>query len=197
MFTCRMPHTNCWVQVNVRLRICVSPCKYVLEPVLTMLPIRLYDYEKWLNIMWLTGDCVRYAGGDHRKSHGSRRLSGGSDRRWSRLYVVFLHSSHSRLGLCIAVLSASKHELFLQVTCACRRWWGSCVRREMLDFLPQMRGKKHCWKNSQHSESVVFNLFMLNRRFCIDNGAMIAQAGWEMFRSGHVTELSDSWITQR
>ena len=34
-------------------------------------------------------------------------------------------------------------------------------------------------------------------RFCIDNGAMIAQAGWEMFRSGYVTELPDSWITQR
>ena len=28
-------------------------------------------------------------------------------------------------------------------------------------------------------------------RFCIDNGAMIAQAGWEMFRSGQVTELKD------
>lgn len=33
--------------------------------------------------------------------------------------------------------------------------------------------------------------------FCIDNGAMIAQAGWEMFRSGHTTPLQDSWITQR
>uniref|UniRef100_A0A3P8WPH5 N(6)-L-threonylcarbamoyladenine synthase n=1 Tax=Cynoglossus semilaevis TaxID=244447 RepID=A0A3P8WPH5_CYNSE len=32
--------------------------------------------------------------------------------------------------------------------------------------------------------------------FCIDNGAMIAQAGWEMFRSGQVTELEDSWVTQ-
>uniref|UniRef100_A0A673NKR3 N(6)-L-threonylcarbamoyladenine synthase n=1 Tax=Sinocyclocheilus rhinocerous TaxID=307959 RepID=A0A673NKR3_9TELE len=40
-------------------------------------------------------------------------------------------------------------------------------------------------------------LFATDERFCIDNGAMIAQAGWEMFRSGHVTELSDSWITQR
>lgn len=34
-------------------------------------------------------------------------------------------------------------------------------------------------------------------RFCIDNGAMIAQAGWEMFRAGHRTPLSDSGITQR
>ncbi|EMP24280.1 Putative tRNA threonylcarbamoyladenosine biosynthesis protein osgep [Chelonia mydas] len=33
--------------------------------------------------------------------------------------------------------------------------------------------------------------------FCIDNGAMIAQAGWEMFRTGQVTQLEDSWITQR
>ncbi|XP_060758890.1 tRNA N6-adenosine threonylcarbamoyltransferase isoform X2 [Neoarius graeffei] len=40
-------------------------------------------------------------------------------------------------------------------------------------------------------------LFATDERFCIDNGAMIAQAGWEMFRVGQVTELSDSWITQR
>ncbi|TWW64955.1 putative tRNA N6-adenosine threonylcarbamoyltransferase [Takifugu flavidus] len=40
-------------------------------------------------------------------------------------------------------------------------------------------------------------LFATDERFCIDNGAMIAQAGWEMFRSGQITELEDSWITQR
>ncbi|MBN3305249.1 OSGEP threonylcarbamoyltransferase, partial [Amia calva] len=40
-------------------------------------------------------------------------------------------------------------------------------------------------------------LFATDERFCIDNGAMIAQAGWEMFHSGQVTELQDSWITQR
>uniref|UniRef100_A0AAR2JSI9 N(6)-L-threonylcarbamoyladenine synthase n=1 Tax=Pygocentrus nattereri TaxID=42514 RepID=A0AAR2JSI9_PYGNA len=40
-------------------------------------------------------------------------------------------------------------------------------------------------------------LFATDERFCIDNGAMIAQAGWEMFRVGQTTELSDSWITQR
>ncbi|NXN79241.1 OSGEP threonylcarbamoyltransferase, partial [Bombycilla garrulus] len=34
-------------------------------------------------------------------------------------------------------------------------------------------------------------------RYCIDNGAMIAQAGWEMLRVGQVTELSQSGITQR
>ena len=34
-------------------------------------------------------------------------------------------------------------------------------------------------------------------RFCIDNGAMIAQAGWEMFRSGCVTPLEETTCTQR
>ncbi len=47
MFTCRMPLTNCWVQVNVRLRICVSPYKYVLEPVLAMLQIRHVNLWLW------------------------------------------------------------------------------------------------------------------------------------------------------
>ncbi|MEQ2189281.1 hypothetical protein GOODEAATRI_023778, partial [Goodea atripinnis] len=40
-------------------------------------------------------------------------------------------------------------------------------------------------------------LYATDERFCIDNGAMIAQAGWEMFRTNQVTELEDSWITQR
>ncbi|XP_054953205.1 tRNA N6-adenosine threonylcarbamoyltransferase isoform X4 [Pan paniscus] len=40
-------------------------------------------------------------------------------------------------------------------------------------------------------------LFATDERFCIDNGAMIAQAGWEMFRAGHRTPLSDSGVTQR
>lgn len=40
-------------------------------------------------------------------------------------------------------------------------------------------------------------LFATDERFCIDNGVMIAQAGWEMFRSGHVTPIEDTWCTQR
>lgn len=40
-------------------------------------------------------------------------------------------------------------------------------------------------------------LFATDERFCIDNGAMIAQAGWEMFRSGQVTEWEDTFCTQR
>ncbi|EGD72195.1 glycoprotein endopeptidase [Salpingoeca rosetta] len=40
-------------------------------------------------------------------------------------------------------------------------------------------------------------LYATDMRFCIDNGAMIAQAGWEQFRSGGVTPLEDTWVTQR
>ncbi|RDD47043.1 putative tRNA N6-adenosine threonylcarbamoyltransferase [Trichoplax sp. H2] len=36
-----------------------------------------------------------------------------------------------------------------------------------------------------------------DERYCIDNGAMIAQAGWEMFSSGQVTPFNETWCTQR
>lgn len=40
-------------------------------------------------------------------------------------------------------------------------------------------------------------MFGTDERFCIDNGAMIAQAGYEMFKSGITTPMSETWITQR
>ena len=40
-------------------------------------------------------------------------------------------------------------------------------------------------------------LFATDMRFCIDNGAMIAQAGWEMFRAGTLTPWEETAITQR
>ncbi|XP_045678544.1 probable tRNA N6-adenosine threonylcarbamoyltransferase [Phyllostomus hastatus] len=54
--------------------------------------------------------------------------------------------------------------------------------QEMMETMCQERGAQ---------------LFATDERFCIDNGAMIAQAGWEMFRAGHRTPLSDSGVTQR
>uniref|UniRef100_A0A8C9DCU3 N(6)-L-threonylcarbamoyladenine synthase n=1 Tax=Prolemur simus TaxID=1328070 RepID=A0A8C9DCU3_PROSS len=54
--------------------------------------------------------------------------------------------------------------------------------QEMMETMCQERGAR---------------LFATDERFCIDNGAMIAQAGWEMFQAGHRTPLSDSGITQR
>ncbi|XP_066939091.1 tRNA N6-adenosine threonylcarbamoyltransferase [Macrobrachium rosenbergii] len=40
-------------------------------------------------------------------------------------------------------------------------------------------------------------LYATDESFCIDNGAMIAQAGYLMFKSGIRTPLADTWVTQR
>ena len=54
--------------------------------------------------------------------------------------------------------------------------------QEMMGVMAEERGAK---------------LFATDMRFCIDNGAMIAQAGMLMFQSGQVTEWQDSFCTQR
>lgn len=41
------------------------------------------------------------------------------------------------------------------------------------------------------------HLFATDERFCIDNGAMIAQAGWEMHRAGMKANLEQCVFTQR
>lgn len=40
-------------------------------------------------------------------------------------------------------------------------------------------------------------LFATDERFCIDNGIMIAHAGWEMFRTGTRMKWEESTVTQR
>jgi len=40
-------------------------------------------------------------------------------------------------------------------------------------------------------------LYATDERFCIDNGAMIAQAGYLMFKAGITTPIEDTWCTQR
>ncbi|KAL9976140.1 hypothetical protein ACROYT_G013396 [Oculina patagonica] len=59
-----------------------------------------------------------------------------------------------------------------------------CNKRlqEMMGIMAKERGAK---------------LYATDERFCIDNGAMIAQAGWEMFRAGCVTPLEETTCTQR
>ncbi|XP_033109943.1 probable tRNA N6-adenosine threonylcarbamoyltransferase [Anneissia japonica] len=59
-----------------------------------------------------------------------------------------------------------------------------CNKRlqEMMGIMAEERGAK---------------LFATDMRFCIDNGAMIAQAGWEMFTSGLTTPLDQTFCTQR
>ncbi|CAL1533974.1 unnamed protein product [Lymnaea stagnalis] len=50
---------------------------------------------------------------------------------------------------------------------------------------------------STSANGVLMFYCLLYIRFCIDNGAMIAQAGWEMYRSGAVTPLEETSCTQR
>lgn len=40
-------------------------------------------------------------------------------------------------------------------------------------------------------------LYATDERFCIDNGAMIAQAGLEMFKTGSITPWDETTCTQR
>ncbi|VDK40010.1 unnamed protein product [Dibothriocephalus latus] len=40
-------------------------------------------------------------------------------------------------------------------------------------------------------------LYATDDRYCVDNGAMIAHAGWEMFRVGCTTPFDESTVTQR
>ncbi|XP_055626004.1 tRNA N6-adenosine threonylcarbamoyltransferase [Toxorhynchites rutilus septentrionalis] len=54
--------------------------------------------------------------------------------------------------------------------------------QEMMGIMCEERGAK---------------LFATDERFCIDNGVMIAHAGWEMFRSGTRMNWEDATITQR
>ena len=37
-------------------------------------------------------------------------------------------------------------------------------------------------------------VYGIDERYCIDKGAMIAQTGWKMFRSGQTTPIWDTWV---
>lgn len=54
--------------------------------------------------------------------------------------------------------------------------------QEMMNTMCEERGAK---------------LYATDESFCIDNGAMIAQAGYLMYNSGITTPLQDTWVTQR
>jgi len=54
--------------------------------------------------------------------------------------------------------------------------------QEMMQIMCEERGAK---------------LYATDERFCIDNGAMIAQAGYLMFKAGITTPIEDTWCTQR
>ena len=59
-----------------------------------------------------------------------------------------------------------------------------CNKRlqEMMSIMVKERGGSVC---------------AMDHRYCIDNGAMIAQAGIFALQFGHITSMEDSWCTQR
>ena len=61
-------------------------------------------------------------------------------------------------------------------------WPGNIRLQEMMGKMAGERGAR---------------LFATDERFCIDNGAMIAHTGAEMFRSGHMTPWQQTSCTQR
>lgn len=49
----------------------------------------------------------------------------------------------------------------------------------------------------QRLKNFSLQLFATDERFCIDNGAMIAHAGAEMYRAGVITSWEETFCTQR
>lgn len=60
----------------------------------------------------------------------------------------------------------------------------------MFYFRLQEMMAKMCEERGAH-------LFATDERFCIDNGAMIAQAGYEMFKVNMLSKLKETTVTQR
>jgi N6-L-threonylcarbamoyladenine synthase len=52
-------------------------------------------------------------------------------------------------------------------------------------------------RTNEHDKTEAGKLCAMDHRYCIDNGAMIAQAGILAFQFGATTNLEDSWCTQR
>jgi N6-L-threonylcarbamoyladenine synthase len=52
-------------------------------------------------------------------------------------------------------------------------------------------------RTNEHEKREAGKLCAMDHRYCIDNGAMIAQAGILAFQFGATTNLEDSWCTQR
>lgn len=102
-------------------------------------------------------------------------------------------SSYTRADLCYSL----QETLFAMLVETTERALSHCGSNEVL-----IVGGVGCNVRLQQMmqkmlESRGGNLSAMDERFCIDNGAMIAWAGMEAFRSGERTSLEDSWVTQR
>ena len=101
--------------------------------------------------------------------------------------------SHSKADLCFS-LQETIFAMMIEIT---ERAMAHCGSQEVL-----IVGGVGCNLRLQEMMRVMCEergakLYATDMRFCIDNGAMIAQAGWEMLRVGEITPWEETAITQR
>jgi len=110
-----------------------------------------------------------------------------------RAPVLIKSGEYTAEDLCFS-LQETVFAMLIEIT---ERAMAHCGSQEVL-----IVGGVGCNKRLQEMMEVMANergakLFATDMSFCIDNGAMIAQAGWEMFQSGQLTKWDDSFCTQR
>lgn len=111
----------------------------------------------------------------------------------SKAKSLLANDSYTVEDLCFSL----QETIFAMLVETTERAMAHCQSQEVLivggvgcnERLQQMMG--------QMTEERGAKLFATDERFCIDNGAMIAQAGWEMFRSGQITPFEETTVTQR
>ena len=105
----------------------------------------------------------------------------------------WLQEGYSPADLCHSL----QENLFAMLIETTERAMAHCGSQEVL-----IVGGVGCNKRLQRMMTDMCNergakVFATDMRFCIDNGAMIAQAGWEMFNCGMTTPFEETTITQR
>ena len=106
---------------------------------------------------------------------------------------VLESGSYSKADLCFS-LQETIFAMMIEIT---ERAMAHCGSQEVL-----IVGGVGCNLRLQEMMGVMCKergakLYATDMRFCIDNGAMIAQAGWEMLRVGEITPWEETAITQR
>lgn len=128
-------------------------------------------------------------------------ITKGTDLSFSGILSFLEERSHNLLksgeytkeDLCYS-LQETIFSMLVEIT---ERAMGTCGSQEVL-----MCGGVGCNKRLQEVMGIMCEergskLYATDERFCIDNGAMIAQAGYLMYKAGITTPLADSSISQR
>ncbi|EFA01122.1 putative tRNA N6-adenosine threonylcarbamoyltransferase-like Protein [Tribolium castaneum] len=105
----------------------------------------------------------------------------------------FLKQGYSPEDLCFSL----QETLFAMLVETTERALAHCDSREVLIVGGVGCNERLQEMMKQMCEERGAKLFATDERFCIDNGVMIAQAGYEMFKSGTRMKWEECFITQR